>query len=192
MELLGALLLLLAYLAGSLPSAILVCNSMGIADPRQQGSGNPGTSNVLRIGNRRAAGFTLLGDMTKGALAVLLARWLEQPLAVQGLCALAALLGHLYPLFADFRGGKGVATLLGTSLALCWPLGLLQLGFWLLLFLLGRIASLASIGTALITPLLSWLLVPELFDLLSLTSLLLLARHQQNIRKLIDGREFRL
>jgi len=183
-------LVLLAYLAGSLPSAVLVCHSMGIADPRQQGSRNPGASNVLRIGNRRAAAYTLLGDAGKGALAVLVARWLGQPQEIQSLCGIAALLGHMFPVFSPFHGGKGVATGLGIALASSWPLALVLMLCWAMVMAFSKIASLASISTAFATPLLTLWLTPDQLILYSSISLLLLLSHWRNIQRLLRGEEF--
>ncbi|WP_027857789.1 glycerol-3-phosphate 1-O-acyltransferase PlsY [Marinobacterium jannaschii] len=190
-ELVLPALILTAYLLGSLPTAILVCHSMGIRDPRQQGSGNPGTSNVLRVGNRLAALFTLIGDMGKGILATLPAIWLQLPVLEQGFCAAAALLGHIYPLYTRFQGGKGVATFFGCCLALHWPTGILQVIFWLLMFSVGRIASLASISTALVTPLFVWLLAPQLMGMICLMGIILMLTHRENIEKLLAGEESR-
>lgn len=181
-----------AYLLGSVPTAVLVCRAMGLADPRRLGSGNPGTTNVLRQGNRTAAVLTLLGDIAKGALAVSLARHAGLDPNQTGLCALAVLLGHVYPLFGYMRGGKGVATTFGLCLALSPPLGLVALGVWLLLAAIGKTASLASVGTALITPLASYMLLPEQLLTLSLASLLLVLRHRDNISRLLRGVEPRL
>ena len=183
-------LVLLAYLAGSLPSAVLVCHSMGIADPRQQGSRNPGASNVLRIGNRRAAVYTLFGDAGKGALAVLVARWLEQPLEWQGICGIAALFGHMFPFYNLRNGGKGVATGLGVALIMDWPLALVLMLCWALVMAFSRIASLASISTATATPLLTLWLTPEYLMLFSGISVLLLLSHWRNIQRLLRGEEF--
>ncbi|WP_417579799.1 glycerol-3-phosphate 1-O-acyltransferase PlsY [Nitrincola sp.] len=190
-SLLEPALISLAYLLGSVPTALLVCNSMGIADPRQQGSGNPGATNVLRIGNRVAAVLTLLGDSSKGALAVYLAVITQQSPGIIGLCALAAVLGHLFPLLGAYRGGKGIATFLGCSLVLSWPLMLAQLLSWLLVASVTRIASLASVMMALITPLLALLLAPQLLSPMSLISLLLIARHRLNLVRLFKGQEDR-
>ena len=190
-SLLEPALISLAYLLGSVPTALLVCNSMGIADPRQQGSGNPGATNVLRIGNRVAAALTLLGDSSKGALSVYLAIITHQSSGIIGLCALAAVLGHLFPLLGAYRGGKGIATLLGCTLVLSWPLMLAQLLSWLLVAGVTRIASLASVMMALITPLLAWLLAPELLSPMALISLLLIARHRLNLIRLFKGQEDR-
>lgn len=189
---LTALILALAYLLGSIPTAVLVCHSMGLADPRQQGSGNPGTTNVLRLGNRPAAVLTLLGDMLKGALAIALAQWAELDDTETGLCGLAVMLGHLYPLFGRMRGGKGMATLLGVCLALSLPVGLIALASWLLLALIGKTASMASIGTAVVTPLATELLLPQQFTIIVLMCLLLIMRHRDNIRRLLNGEERRL
>lgn len=190
-SLLEPALISLAYLLGSVPTALLVCNSMGIADPRQQGSGNPGATNVLRIGNPIAAVLTLLGDSGKGALAVLLAILTEQSAGVTGLCALAVILGHLFPMFGAYRGGKGIATFLGCMALLSWPVMLIQLACWLIIAATTRIASLASIAMALITPLLAWVITPELLSPLCLIALLLIARHRQNLIRLYRGEESR-
>lgn len=190
-SLLEPALISLAYLLGSVPTALLVCNFMGIADPRQQGSGNPGATNVLRIGNPVAAVLTLAGDSGKGALAVYLAVITHQSPGIIGLCALAAVLGHLFPLLGAYRGGKGIATFLGCSLVLSWPLMLAQLLSWLLVASVTRIASLASVTMALITPLLAWLLAPELLSPMALIALILIARHRLNLVRLYKGEEDR-
>ncbi|MDA0424935.1 glycerol-3-phosphate 1-O-acyltransferase PlsY [Stutzerimonas frequens] len=185
------LLLLCAYLMGSIPSAVLICRAMGLEDPRQTGSGNPGATNVMRLGGPQAAGLTLLADLGKGAAAVLLALNAGASALLQGWVMLAAVCGHLYPFFSNLRGGKGVATTLGCSLLLSWPLALCMLLFWGALFLIGRISSLASISTAAATPLFCYLLTPALLLPFTVTSLLLLLRHSSNIRKLLHGSEHR-
>lgn len=185
------LLLLCAYLLGSIPSAVLICRAMGLDDPRGRGSGNPGATNVLRLGGAQAAGLTLLADVGKGAAAVLLAINTGASPLLQGWVLLAAVCGHLFPFFSRLRGGKGVATTLGCSLLLSWPLALCQLLFWGVIFLLGRFASLASIATAAVTPLFCYLLTPALLWPFALTSLLLILRHSSNIRNLLKGREHR-
>lgn len=188
-SLLEPTLISLAYLLGSVPTALLVCNFMGIADPRQQGSGNPGATNVFRIGNSTAATLTLLGDSGKGALAVFMAILTDQPSGIMGLCALAAVLGHLFPMFGAYRGGKGIATFFGCMALLSWPLMLIQLATWILLAFTTRIASLASISTTLITPIAAWILTPELLSPMCLMTLLLIARHRLNIVRLYRGEE---
>ncbi|WP_020681703.1 glycerol-3-phosphate 1-O-acyltransferase PlsY [Marinobacterium rhizophilum] len=190
--LLPTLIAAFAYLLGSVPTAVLVCHAMGLEDPRQLGSGNPGTTNVLRQGNRTAAILTLLGDVAKGVIAVSLARHAELGTAQTGLCALAVLLGHIFPLFGYMRGGKGVATTFGLCLALSPPLGLLALGIWLVLAAIGKTASLASVGTALVTPLATYILLPEHLGAIALICLLLIVRHRDNIRRLLKGTEHRL
>lgn len=188
----GVLLIGLAYLLGSIPTAVLVCNSMGIADPRQQGSGNPGATNVLRIGNRTAATLTLIGDIGKGAAAIGLAKLANLSDLYMGLCGLAAVVGHLFPISGVLHGGKGVSTTLGVCLVLNPFLALCQIVSWIVLFALTRISSAASLVTAALTPLYAWLLLPELLGILTLIALLLLARHTGNIRNLIRHKEPRL
>lgn len=185
-------LVFLAYLWGSIPTAVIVCHTLDIPDPRKQGSGNPGTTNVLRIGSRKAAIFTLIGDAGKGILALLPAILLQLPSSEQALCALAAVVGHLFPVFSSFRGGKGVATALGVCLCLFWPLALAQLFIWVIVAAFSRIASLASIACALITPIIVWIAVPPLFSVLLIISVLLLFSHRNNIRNLLSGAEPRL
>ena len=184
--------LAVAYLLGSIPTAVLVCHFMGIHDPRQQGSGNPGATNVLRIGTPRAALITLLGDLAKGSLAVGIADQLALTPLLQAYCGLAALCGHIWSIFLAFKGGKGVATLLGVCLALHYPLALLQCLIWISLLIIRKIASLAAIGTALLSPLATWLLLPDLLTPVLIMSLLVIATHHQNIRNLLDGKESRL
>ena len=187
-----ALLILIAYLFGSLSAAILLCRLLGLPDPRTQGSGNPGATNVLRIGGLRAALLTLAGDMAKGLVPVALAAGLGlSPLWV-GLTGLAALTGHLLPLFFRFRGGKGVATVLGICLAFDWRLGLAQITCWLLLAALFRISSLAALVTALLSPLFCYWLAPVYLPYTAIASLLLVLKHKRNILNLRRGRENRL
>jgi len=184
--------LAVAYLLGSMPTAVLVCHFMGINDPRQQGSGNPGATNVLRIGNRQAALLTLFGDLVKGALTVAIARWFDLNLLLQACCGLTALGGHICSMFLRFRGGKGVATMLGVCLVLNHLLGLIQCCIWLSLLLIRKISSLAAIGVALLSPVICWLLEPQLIIPVGVMSLIIIATHHQNIRNLLDGRESRL
>lgn len=182
-------LTLLAYLWGTFPSAIIVCRVLGIPDPRQRGSGNPGTTNVLRIGSRQAASLTLLGDAGKGIAALLPCVLLELSYLSHSLCAIAAVVGHMFPVFSSFRGGKGVATTFGISLMLFWPLALFQLLVWSAIALSRKIASLASISTALISPLFIWLTAPQYLFTFWLLALLLVLSHQHNIRNLLAGKE---
>lgn len=187
-------LVLFGYLAGSLSSAIVVCRLMGLPDPRAHGSGNPGATNVLRVGGRRAAALTLLGDSLKGLIPVALARALYTPDWVPGAVALAAVLGHLYPVFFGFRGGKGVATALGAFLAVNPWLGLAWAATWLAMAALFRISSLSALTAMALTPLYAWLLIGTgaLTGLLTAIAVLVVVRHHSNIRNLLAGTESRI
>lgn len=185
-------LVFLAYLWGSIPTAVIVCHAFNIPDPRKLGSGNPGTTNVLRIGSRKAAIITLFGDAGKGVLALLPGILLHLSSTELSLFALAAIIGHLFPVFSSFRGGKGIATALGVCLCLFWPLALIQLCIWLIIAALSRVASLASIACALISPLFVWLAASEYFSVMLAISTLLLLSHRHNIRNLLSGSEPRL
>ena len=179
--------MIVAYLLGSVATAIVVSRIMSLPDPRTQGSGNPGATNVLRLGNRTAAVLTLLGDSLKGLLPVLLARLLELPVEAQALTALAAFLGHLYPVFFGFRGGKGVATALGVLLGLAPLLALCAVILWLVVFALTRISAVAALSAATITPVCAWWFAfapPILATTLAMT-ILTVWRHRVNIRGLL-------
>jgi acyl phosphate:glycerol-3-phosphate acyltransferase len=139
------MLIPVAYLLGSVSCAIITCKIMGLPDPREQGSGNPGATNVMRFGGRKAAGITLVGDFLKGFIPVYLANALSLPPLLQGLIGLAAFLGHLYPVFFGFKGGKGVATSLGVLLGFSWMLGVAVIGTWLAVYKLGKISSLSAL-----------------------------------------------
>ena len=186
---------LAAYLIGSISFAVVVSKLFGLPDPHSYGSGNPGATNVLRTGNKAAAALTLAGDGFKGWLAVWLAyhlgaSWGDASLATAG-AALAVFLGHLYPVFHRFAGGKGVATAAGASFALSWPLGLALLGVWLAFALIFRLASLASLAAAAAAPPLGLYLIgnwPEAWVLFPIAALLFW-RHRENIRKLVEGTE---
>jgi len=185
---------LLGYLAGSLASAVIVCRLMGIEDPRRAGSGNPGATNVLRLGGRRAAAFTLAGDVLKGVVPVLAAHAAQVPEAALALTALGAFLGHLYPVFFGFQGGKGVATAAGAITALHWPLGLGFALVWLGVAVASRFASLASLAAAALAPALAWLLTGSALytGVLTLIAVLIAWRHRDNIRRLRAGTEGRI
>ncbi|WP_339108317.1 glycerol-3-phosphate 1-O-acyltransferase PlsY [Thioclava sp. GXIMD4216] len=185
-----ALVSLLGYLLGSIPFGIVITRAFGLGDLRQIGSGNIGATNVLRTGNKPAALATLLLDSGKGAIAVLLARYfLNDPLAEQ-LAGGFAFLGHLYPVWLKFRGGKGVATFLGTVLALCWPLGLAACGIWLLTAIVTRISSLSAlVSAALSVPLALVMGERQLMLLLALLAVLIFWRHRANISRLAQGAE---
>jgi glycerol-3-phosphate acyltransferase PlsY len=190
--------LLLAYLIGSISFAVLVSRAMGLSDPRSYGSGNPGATNVLRSGNKLAAILTLAGDAAKGAVAVLLAQAFAARFGFTGLvitCAgLAAFIGHLYPVFHRFQGGKGVATAAGVLLALSPALGLCTLGTWLLVAAITRYSSLAALLAAVCAPFFAWWLsgLDAVIVPIVIMSGLLIWRHRQNIAKLAAGTESRI
>jgi glycerol-3-phosphate acyltransferase PlsY len=187
-------LIVLAYLMGSVASAVLVCRALGLPDPRGGGSGNPGATNVLRLHGRTAAALTLCGDVGKGLLPVLLARWIESPPWVVGLSGAAAFAGHLFPVFFRFHGGKGVATLIGVLLGTNWLLGLAFIATWLAVAVVTRYSSLAALTAGVCLPFYTWLLLPERAYLacIGVLSAALIARHAPNIRKLIDGSESKI
>lgn len=187
-----------AYLIGSISFAVVVSKLMGLPDPHSYGSGNPGATNVLRTGNKAAALLTLIGDGLKGLVAVLIAyrlgvSWGDASLATAG-AALAVFLGHLFPIFHRFEGGKGVATAAGVVFGLSWPLGLAMLAVWLVIAVAFRISSLASIVSAIAAPPLGFFFLgnwPEAWVLIPI-ALLLLWRHRANIRKLLAGTESKI
>lgn len=182
----------LGYLLGSVPFGVLLTRALGLGDLRSIGSGNIGATNVLRTGNKGAALATLLLDGGKGAAAVLLARWLggESAALVAGG---AAFLGHLYPVWLGFRGGKGVATFLGTVIALAWPLGLGLCAIWLLTAVLSRISSLSALVAAASAPVLALAMgQPGLAAVTLFMAALIFLRHHENIARLRAGTEPRI
>ncbi len=188
-------LILTAYLLGSLASAIIVCRLMGLGDPRLDGSGNPGATNVLRLHGKRPGILALLGDLLKGVIPVLLARYVGASEIVIGLTGLAAFIGHLFPVFFGFKGGKGVATLLGVLIATSWLVGLLYAITWIITAKISRYSSLAGVVTAVLAPVYTWLLLPQhpIYTICAaVMSMLLLWRHRQNISKLIAGTESKI
>ena len=183
-----------AYLLGSIATAVIVSRLFGLPDPRTIGSGNPGATNVLRTGNKFAALATLLGDILKGLIPVLVARALDVSDLIIALTALAAFIGHLFPVFFQFKGGKGVATALGVLLGLSPWLGLGTLAVWLLMAFTLRYSSLAALTAALAAPIIAWLLHlnMSLIGAISLMSALLIWRHVGNIQRLVQGKETRI
>jgi glycerol-3-phosphate acyltransferase PlsY len=179
------------YLMGSVSTAIVVCRIMGLPDPRQQGSGNPGATNVLRIGGKKAAIITLLGDGLKGFIPVLIANLAGIGAVGVALTALGAFLGHLYPLFFGFRGGKGVATAFGAILGLSQWVGLAVLAIWLIVAFVFRMSSLSALIAAVLTPVLFWFFAaPGVYIQVALVMLgFLLWRHRSNIPRLLSGTE---
>ncbi|MDD1628368.1 MAG: glycerol-3-phosphate 1-O-acyltransferase PlsY [Methylococcaceae bacterium] len=175
-----------AYLIGSISSAIIVCRLMGLPDPREQGSGNPGATNVMRIGGKKAAIITLLGDLLKGLLPVYAAQLLNVPVELLAATGLAAFMGHLYPVFFKFEGGKGVATSIGVLLGFSWLLGFAFVGTWLIIYKLGKISSLSALVASVLSPIYAWFIVGDvtLVGASLVMTVLLVWRHKSNIQKL--------
>lgn len=185
-------MMLIAYLCGSISSAILFCRIAGLPDPRQHGSGNPGATNVLRIGGKAAAATVLVFDVLKGMLPVWAAYELGVTPLYLGLTAIAACLGHIYPVFFHFRGGKGVATALGAIAPIGWDLTGLMTGTWLLTVLLSGYSSLGAIVSALIAPFYVWWFKPQFTFPVAMLSCLILMRHHDNIQRLWRGQESKI
>jgi glycerol-3-phosphate acyltransferase PlsY len=187
-----------AYLLGSLSFAVIVSRAMRLPDPRRYGSGNPGATNVLRSGRKMAAVLTLLGDALKGWAAVVLARMLAPQFGLDDgvvlLCALAVFIGHLFPLYFRFQGGKGVATALGVLVGLNPWLGLACLATWLFMAGVFRISSLAALTAAVLAPVYAGLLMGwnETATTVLVIALLLVYRHKSNLIKLVNGQEARI
>ncbi|KAA8608614.1 glycerol-3-phosphate acyltransferase [Salipiger aestuarii] len=183
---------LLGYLAGSIPFGVLLSRAMGLGDLRKIGSGNIGATNVLRTGNKAAAAGTLILDGAKGAVAVLLARWLAAEDAAQ-LAGFAAFLGHCYPAWLRFRGGKGVATFIGLVLALSWPVGLMTCATWLAAAAMSRISSVGALVAACLST--AWMILLRDYDTTALTlvlAALIFWRHRENITRLRQGTESKI
>lgn len=191
MSTLDLVLIAAAYLLGSISSAVIVCRLMGLPDPRTQGSNNPGATNVLRIGGKRAAAITLLGDSLKGFLPVVACHLLDRNSTTFALVGSAAFLGHLYPLFFGFKGGKGVATALGVQFGLSWMIGGAVAATWIVMAKLANVSSLAALISMLLAPLYVWLIwpAPSLMIMQLGVTLLLVWRHRANIRNLVSGNE---
>ncbi len=187
-----------AYLLGSISFAVVTSRAFGIADPRTYGSGNPGATNVLRSGKKAAAAFTLLGDAAKGWLAVFLAIEFAPHdatgLLTVALVALAVFLGHVFPIFLKFKGGKGVATALGVLLALSVWMGLAVFATWLFMAVVFRYSSLSALVAAIAAPIYAMLfhLRPELVLATAIMSMLLIWRHKSNIQNLLMGKESKI
>ena len=192
MTLTAYLMIFGTYLLGSISSAIIFCRLAGLPDPRENGSKNPGATNVLRIGGRISALGVLLFDVLKGMLPVALAlRFGLEPSEI-GFIALAACLGHVFPIFFRFRGGKGVATALGTLIPFGMEISGLSLATWLITFLVFRYSSLSAVITALIFPAFVWWYKPEFTFPVALVCCLLVYRHHDNIQRLWRGQEDRI
>lgn len=185
------IVLVAAYLIGSLSSAIILCKLAGLPDPRSQGSGNPGATNVLRFGGKKLAVAVLIIDVLKGVLPVVIARSLDLDITWLAATAFAAFLGHLYPVFFGFKGGKGVATALGGFLALSPALAGIVLFSWLIVFLLTRISSLSAIIASALAPVYSLWLIDSVNArwIILVMAIMLLLRHRGNIQRLLAGAE---
>ena len=186
---------LIAYLIGSLSFAVIVSKIYGMDDPRSYGSGNPGATNILRTGKKKVAALTLLGDALKGLFAVLLALWLQDALHLSNetiaSVAVAVLVGHMWPVFFGFKGGKGVATAVGVLLALSWPLALLCIFIWLVMAFGFKVSSLAALTVAVLAPIFAYFIIDYSSWVWAgvIIAALVLYRHKSNIQKLIKGEE---
>jgi len=188
------LLPFVAYLLGSVSSAIVVARLFGLKDPRQVGSGNPGATNILRYGGKKAAILTLLGDMLKGVVPVLIAHVLSTDSVILALTMFAVFLGHVFPVFHGFKGGKGVATAFGALVALNGWVGLALVGSWMVMAVTTRYSSLSAITVAVLAPVYVWWFTrePALIIATGIMTLLLLWRHRSNIQKLLAGTETKI
>lgn len=186
------LALVIAYLLGSVNCAIIVCKLAKKQDPREQGSGNPGASNVLRVAGKPYAILTLVGDALKGFIAVFIGVLFGAHGAMLSLVALVAVLGHMYPIFFRFQGGKGVATSLGCYFALAPAVGIVAIVIWIVLAGLFRYASLASLAACVVAPFISLAVFPPYFVGLVLIALIVIWRHRGNIDRLRRGKESKL
>ena len=188
------LIILFAYLVGSVSSGIIVSQIFNLPDPRTIGSKNPGATNVMRSGNKKAAIFTLLGDLLKAILVLTLAEYLGFNDLIIVCVALAVLIGHIYPIFYKFQGGKGVATAIGILIALNFKLALIVASIWLLVFGIWRYSSLAAIVAAISAPIIAIFILRDqsLYCIaFTLITIIILIKHQANIKKLLSGTELK-
>ena len=198
MGIVDILVVVLAYLLGSLSFAVIVSKAMGMADPRSYGSGNPGATNVLRSGKKKAAILTLLGDALKGLVAVLLAKYFLDAGSISeatvAWVALAVLIGHMWPVFFGFKGGKGVATAVGVLFALSWPVALICTLVWLVMAFGLKISSLAALTATVLSPVLAWVFIDETSWCWAvlIIAILVLYRHKSNIQNLLSGKETKI
>lgn len=183
--------LLFSYLIGAISFGIVISHIFSLPDPRTIGSKNPGATNVLRTGKKIAALLTLLGDSLKGALTVGLAQYFELPPLIVGLIAIATLMGHVFPIYYGFKGGRGVATAAGILFMFSWVMGLIVLAIWLGVFFIWRYSSLAAIIAASLSPVIGFFYKIDFYELIatSIIALILILRHIENIKRLIDGTE---
>ncbi|UTM56910.1 glycerol-3-phosphate 1-O-acyltransferase PlsY [Photobacterium sp. CCB-ST2H9] len=186
------LIIIAAYLLGSISSAVLICRLFRLPDPRDSGSGNPGATNVLRLGGRGAAALVLVCDILKGMLPVWLSYFLGINPFLLGVIGIAACLGHIYPIFFHFRGGKGVATALGALAPIGWDLSGMLIATWVIVAVIGGYSSLASMITALLAPMFTWWVKPQYTMPVAMLSCLIILRHHENVRRLLDGKEYKI
>ncbi|AXY01967.1 MULTISPECIES: glycerol-3-phosphate 1-O-acyltransferase PlsY [Vibrio] len=189
MDALALIMTMAAYLLGSISSAVLICRLLKLPDPRDVGSHNPGATNVLRIGGKGAAASVLLCDMLKGTIPVWGGYFLGIDPIILGVIAIAACLGHMYPIFFHFKGGKGVATALGAIAPIGLDLTGLVMITWLLVAVLFRYSSLAALVTVLVTPFYAWMFKPQYTLPVAMLCCLIVFKHHQNIRRLLSGEE---
>lgn len=185
-------LIIAAYLIGSISAAIVVCKMMGLPDPRSEGSGNPGATNVLRVGGKKAAAITLFGDMVKGFLPVLVAKLIGVSDLALGIIGFAAFIGHLFPVFFSFKGGKGVATMLGVLFGWHWAVGLATALTWLVMAKVFKISSLSALVATLLAPIYLYLIMGKVLPIIisaGIMTLILFIRHRSNIQNLFSGKE---
>ncbi len=186
---LSLLMIVFAYFLGSISSAVLICRVFRLPDPRYAGSGNPGATNVLRLGNVWAALWVLLFDILKGMIPV----WLSYLFGINpfllGIIGIAACLGHIYPIFFHFKGGKGVATALGAIAPIGWSLSGMLILFWFVIVLITGYSSVGALITALFAPLFTWWIKPEYTMPVAMLSCLIVFRHHENVRRLLEGKE---
>ncbi len=189
--LINILLIFSAYLLGSISAAIIVCKTLGLSDPRTGGSGNPGTTNVMRLYGKKAAFLTLVGDIFKGIIPVLLAKVIVNSEFIIAICGLATFLGHIFPIYFKFEGGKGVATLIGILFATHWLLGVSYIITWILTALIFRYSSLAALIAALPIPIYSYFIEHNNQYTISFAviAIILFWRHKPNIYNLLNGKE---
>lgn len=186
---LALIMIISAYLLGSVSSAVLICKMTGLPDPRAVGSHNPGATNVLRIGGKKTAVAVLLCDMLKGTIPVWGAYFLGIEALMLGVIAIAACLGHMYPLFFHFKGGKGVATALGAIAPIGLDLTAMIMATWLVIAVVFRYSSLAALVTVLLAPFYTWMVKPHYTLPVAMLCCLIVLRHHQNIKRLISGTE---
>lgn len=186
-------LIIIAYLLGSINCSIIICKLMKLPSPRSIGSGNPGSTNVLRLGNKKAAIMTLLGDALKGVIPVIIAHIFNFPPLIIAIVALAAVIGHIFPIFFKFRGGKGVATALGVLIAFSPLVGLLSCLTWLIIAILFKYSSLASLLAVACAPIYAYFLINSaVIWPLIVIAILVIVRHTANIKRLCNGTESKI